>query len=102
MKKLFSTIVISALLCVNTFATPVVVNSEPATFEKPVIIRQSTSFLSLREIASNLLDNVNLQWNAEKDVYKRQTTFYSKCISCFNSFILFCTIIETGYRLKSL
>ena len=65
MKKLFSTIVISALLCVNTFATPVVVNSEPATFEKPVIIRQSTSFLSLREIASNLLDNVNLQWNAE-------------------------------------
>ena len=53
MKKLFSTIVISALLCVNTFATPVVVNSEPATFEKPVIIRQSTSFLSLREIASN-------------------------------------------------
>ena len=65
MKKLFSTIIISALLCVNTFATPVVVNSEPATFEKPVIIRQSTSFLSLREIASNLLDNVNLQWNAE-------------------------------------
>ena len=34
MKKLFSTIVISALLCVNTFATPVVVNSKPATFEK--------------------------------------------------------------------
>ena len=65
MKKLFSTIVISALLCVNTFATPVVVNSKPATFEKPVIIRQSTSFLSLREIASNLLDNVNLQWNVE-------------------------------------
>lgn len=44
MKKIFSTIVISALLCVNTFATPVVVNSKPATFEKPVIIRQSTSF----------------------------------------------------------
>ena len=65
MKKIFSTIVISALLCVNTFATPVVVNSKPATFEKPVIIRQSTSFLSLREIASNLLDNVNLQWNVE-------------------------------------
>ena len=65
MKKLFSTIVISALLCVNTFATPVVVNSKPATFEKPVIIRQSTSFLSLLEIASKLLDNVNLQWNVE-------------------------------------
>lgn len=65
MKKLFCTLAISALLCVNTFATSVVVNSNPVSFEKPVIIRQSTSFLSLREIASNLLDNITLQWNAE-------------------------------------
>ena len=48
MKKLFSTIVISALLCVNTFATPVVVNSEPATFEKQnfKITAYLTHFLS--------------------------------------------------------